>query len=77
MRAFRRYFSPVADMARRTLYPQACAFYARLREHGYQPNVLIDVLPDERIVYVCVPKCASARIKKNALRVAGATDTLL
>jgi hypothetical protein len=37
----------------------------RLTEDGYQPNVLIDVLPHERIVYVCVPKCASARIKKT------------
>ena len=27
--------------------------------------MLVDVLPEQRIVYVCVPKCASARIKKT------------
>src|ERR1700730_8432915 len=64
-RAFRQYSLPIADKARRFLYPQAHAFYTKLIEDGYQPNVLIDVLPVERIVYVCVPKCASARIKKT------------
>src|SRR4030081_477435 len=64
-RVFRRYSSPIADNARRLLYPQAHAFYKKLIEDGYHPNLLIDVLPDERIVYVCVPKCASSRIKKT------------
>jgi hypothetical protein len=64
-RAFRRYSSPLADKARHMLCPEACAFYTRLVEDGYQPNVLIDVLPDQRLVYVCVPKCASSRIKKT------------
>jgi hypothetical protein len=34
---------------RRLLHPEAHAFYMKLIEDGYQPNVLIDVLPDERI----------------------------
>jgi hypothetical protein len=64
-RVFQRYSSPITDKARRLLWPEAQAFYTKLIEEGYQPNVLIDVLPDQRIVYVCVPKCASARIKKT------------
>ena len=64
-RAFRRYSSPLADTAQRIFCPEAHTFYTRLIEEGYQPNVLIDVLPEERVIYVCVPKCASARIKKT------------
>jgi Sulfotransferase family len=64
-RAFRRYSLPVVDKARRLFCPQAHSLYAKLMDDGYQPNVLIDVLPVERIIYVCVPKCASARIKKT------------
>jgi hypothetical protein len=64
-RALRGFSSRFADQARRLLCPEAQAFYAKLMEDGYQPNVLIDVLPDQRIVYICVPKCASARIKKT------------
>jgi hypothetical protein len=64
-RAFRQYSLPIVDKARRLLYPQAHAFYTKLVEDGYEPNVLIDVLPRERLVYVCVPKCASSRIRKT------------
>jgi hypothetical protein len=64
-RTFRRWSGPIADKAARLLHPQAHAFYMRLTEDGYEPNVLIDVLPDERIIYVSIPKCASARIRKT------------
>ena len=64
-RLFRRYSFPIAENAQRLLYPQAHAFYTKLVEEGYQPDVLIDVLPQARIIYVCVPKCASSRIKKT------------
>ena len=64
-RALRRYSSRLADQARRIVCPEAQAFYTKLMEGGYQPNVLIDVLPEQRIICVCVPKCASARIKKT------------
>jgi hypothetical protein len=64
-RTFRRYSSRFADQAQRLFCPEAYAFYTKLIEDGYQPNVLIDILPDKRIVYLCVPKCASARIKKT------------
>jgi Sulfotransferase family len=43
--------------------PQASAFYARLVAQAYDPNRRIDVLPEHRIIYVSVPKCASSRIK--------------
>jgi hypothetical protein len=64
-RVFRRYSLPVVDKAQRLLCPQAHSLYAKLMDDGYQPNLLIDVLPAERIIYVCVPKCASSRIKKT------------
>jgi Sulfotransferase family len=32
---------------------------------GYNPSAHIDVLPDHRIIYVCVPKSASSRIKMS------------
>ena len=64
-RTFRQWSWPIADKAARLLHPRAQAFYTTLIEGGYDPNVLIDVLPDQRIVYVCVPKCASARIKNT------------
>jgi hypothetical protein len=64
-RTFRQWSWPIADKAARLLHPRAQAFYTTLIEGGYDPNVLIDVLPDQRIVYICIPKCASARIKKT------------
>jgi hypothetical protein len=64
-RVFRQYSLPIVDKARRLLCPQAHSLYAKLMDDGYEPNVLIDVLPVQRIIYVCVPKCASSRIKKT------------
>jgi hypothetical protein len=43
--------------------PDAGVFYKRLVHGGFAPNDLIDVLPQQRIIYVCVPKNASTRIK--------------
>jgi hypothetical protein len=64
-RVFRQYSLPVADKAWHLFFPQAHSFYTKLIENGYYPNLLIDVLPDAGIIYVCVPKCASSRIKKT------------
>jgi Sulfotransferase family len=47
------------------LDPQAYEFYARMLAAGYDPAAHIDVLPDQRIIYVCVPKSASSRIKMS------------
>src|SRR5262249_48184693 len=62
---YRQFSKPIENAARRLLYPQAYAFYTKLFEAGYLPNVLIDVLTGHKIIYVCVPKCASSRIKRT------------
>ena len=41
----------------------AAAFYRDLVARGYLPNVLIDVLPEHRLIYVSVPKAASTTIR--------------
>lgn len=43
--------------------PRAGSFFRTLIEHGYRPNAHIDVLPQHRLIYVCVPKCASTSVK--------------
>jgi len=43
--------------------PKASAFYAELVLRGYDPNAHVDVLPKSRLIYVCIPKCASTTIK--------------
>lgn len=45
------------------LDPPAYEFYARMLAAGYDPSATIDVLPEHRIIYVCVPKSASSRVK--------------
>jgi hypothetical protein len=56
-----------------TADPAAYAFYRRLTAHGYEPDRHIDVLPDHRLVYVCVPKCASSRVKLTLSALLGRT----
>src|SRR5215813_14610212 len=51
--------------------PTAAAFYDRLASHGYEPDLLLNVLPAHRILYVVVPKAASTRIRQTLARVAG------
>jgi hypothetical protein len=43
--------------------PHALAFYNRVLESAYKPNELIDVLREQRILYVAVPKAACSRIR--------------
>lgn len=45
--------------------PPAYEFCARMVAAGYDPSAHIDVLPDHRIIYLCVPKSASSRIKTS------------
>jgi hypothetical protein len=49
----------------------AHAFYAQLMAKGYQPNALVDVLPEQRVIYVANPKCASSRIKMTLSNLLG------
>jgi hypothetical protein len=43
--------------------PEASAFYTALVAGGYDPNAHIDVIPRYRLIYLCIPKCASTTIK--------------
>lgn len=51
--------------------PAAAAFYERLVSHGYEPDILLNVLPSQRLLYVVVPKAASTRIRHTLARIAG------
>lgn len=44
--------------------PEAYRFFKRLMNDGFQPNGLIDVVPEFRIIYVAVPKAASSAVKR-------------
>jgi hypothetical protein len=61
------YLNSIEDGARRLIVgwrdPQSYAFYEKLVAGGFAPDAHIDVLPEQRIIYVCVPKSASTRIK--------------
>ena len=43
--------------------PGARMFYAGLVEKGFNQLAYIDVLPRHRILYLCIPKCASTTIR--------------
>jgi len=43
--------------------PPATEFYKRLRSGGYFPDLLVNVVPAHKIIYVLVPKAASTRIR--------------
>jgi hypothetical protein len=50
---------------------RAASFYSTLVSRGYDPEAHIDVLPQARLIYVCVPKCASTTVKMVLSAVAG------
>ncbi|MGH6663637.1 MAG: sulfotransferase family 2 domain-containing protein [Pseudolabrys sp.] len=45
------------------LDPAAESFYRAMSAGGFNPEAQIDVLPQHRLIYVCVPKSASTTIK--------------
>lgn len=45
------------------LDPAAGSFYRAMSAGGFNPDAQIDVLPQHRLIYVCVPKSASTTIK--------------
>jgi hypothetical protein len=73
------YLNSIEEGARRLIVgrldPQAYAFYARLMAGGFAPNRHIDVLPEQRIIYICVPKSASSRIKMTLSALLGRSLT--
>jgi hypothetical protein len=50
--------------------PAAAAFYNRLVSLGFEPDILLNVLPSRRLLYVVVPKAASTRIRQTLARAA-------
>ena len=71
------YLNSIEDEARRLIVgcrdPQSYEFYTQLVANGFAPNTFIDVLPEQRIIYVCVPKNASSRIKMTLSALLGRT----
>lgn len=53
----------VVNLRDRWRDPSAAQFFRALVEGGYDPDAHIDVLPQHRLIYVCVPKSASTTIK--------------
>ncbi len=50
-------------------------FYRELLTNGYLPNILIDVVPEHRLIYVNVPKCASTTIRRFLSQLIGREPT--
>jgi hypothetical protein len=71
------YLDAIEDGARRLIVgwrdPQSYTFYTQLVAGGFAPNAHIDVLPKQRVIYVCVPKNASSRIKMTLSILLGRT----
>lgn len=49
----------------------AWTFYSELIRGGYDPNAHIDALLQQKLIYVCAPKCASTSIKMMLSRISG------
>jgi hypothetical protein len=58
---------PLTDM----FDPAAAEFYAKVISDGYEPDLLLNVLPVHKLLYVVIPKAASTRIRQTLARVAG------
>jgi Sulfotransferase family len=51
--------------------PAAAEFYAKFISGGYEPELLVNVLPVHKLLYVALPKAASTRIRQTLARIAG------
>jgi hypothetical protein len=60
---YNRARSCLINVRDRWLDPAAWAYFETLNEGGFRPNAHIDVLPQHRLIYINVPKCASTTIK--------------
>jgi hypothetical protein len=49
--------------------PAAVEFYQKLTADGYEPDALLNVLPNNKLIYIVVPKAASTRIRQTLARV--------
>jgi len=55
----------------RIFHPAAAEFYAKFISGGYEPELLVNVLPLHKLLYVALPKAASTRIRQTLARIAG------
>jgi len=67
----RRARSRVLNGTARLFDRRACAFYDDVMARGFFPNVYIDVLPEHRLLYVWIPKCATSLIKTILVLLSG------
>jgi hypothetical protein len=67
----RRARSRVLNGTARLFDARACAFYDDVMARGFFPNVYIDVLPEYRLLYVWIPKCATSLIKTILILLSG------
>jgi hypothetical protein len=51
--------------------PGAAHFYEKLVAGGYEPDLLLNVLPAHKLLYVVVPKAASTRIRRTLAQAVG------
>lgn len=51
--------------------PQASKFYGNLVAEGFDQLAHFDVLPRQRILYLCIPKCASTTIRMALSQMVG------
>jgi len=60
-----------SEQVARVFDPAAVDFYRRLRSGGYFPDLLVNVVPRHKLMYVCIPKAASTRIRATLAAVTG------
>jgi hypothetical protein len=53
----------ISEQIARFSDPMALAYYQRLKTGGYFPDLLVNVLPNRRLIYISIPKAASTRIR--------------
>ena len=63
-----------ANWSERWTDPAASDFFDALMAGGFDPQAHIDVLPQHKLLYVCVPKCASTTVKAILSALNGRTD---
>jgi hypothetical protein len=61
----------ISEQIARFRDPTAFNFYRRLRYGGYNPDLLVNVVPVKKLIYVSIPKAASTRIRATLAAVTG------
>jgi sulfotransferase famil protein len=61
----------VSEQFARFFDPGALEFYQQLRSEAYFPDLLVNVVPSHKVIYVSIPKAASTRIRATLAAVTG------